>query len=149
MMQVVFTKPHGSAREFDIRTVRDGYALFLLKYSYADIATKSLVESAQKKLDERKRKLDEEISAAQVIAAKLSAITLEFAEKANEDGHLFGSITEAMVAEKLTEALGSEVKKDQVRMGDHLKEVGDHDVNIYFIDTVTAPVKVSVTAISE
>ena len=145
-MQVVFTQNHGSSRADDIKTVKPGYARYLLRYGVADIATPDLVEAAEKRQEERRIALAAEQEKMREVAQGLSEIVLEFTEKANEEGHLFGSVAEVAIAEQLSEKAKIEITKDQVRLGGHLKEVGEHSVKIQLVDGVAAQVKVVVTA---
>ena len=60
------------------------------------------------------------------------------------DGKLFGSVTNADIADAL-KAQGFEVAKGEIRMPDGpLKQVGDHELTLAMHSDVTATIKVSV-----
>ena len=65
--------------------------------------------------------------------------------KANEVGHLFGSVTEADIAGNLR-SQGFEITDDFVDIGAHIKQVGTSTVSLLFDKDLTATVKVVVVA---
>ncbi len=65
------------------------------------------------------------------------------AARANEQGVLFGSVTETMIAANLR-AQGFEVADEIVKLPEHIKQVGTHAVTLRFADDLTATVKVVV-----
>jgi large subunit ribosomal protein L9 len=67
------------------------------------------------------------------------------AAKANEQGVLFGSITEAIIAANLRDQ-GFAVADEIVKLPEHIKQVGDHSVTLRFTDDLKATVKVTVVA---
>jgi large subunit ribosomal protein L9 len=70
------------------------------------------------------------LATAQALGEKMTGKTVRIAQKAGVDGRLFGSVTNADVAEALTKA-GMAVQKSQVRMPTGpLKTVGEHPVSV-------------------
>ena len=67
--------------------------------------------------------------------------TAKYAAKANEQGHLFGSVTARQIAANLR-SQGFEVKDEIVQLHEHIKEVGTHAVTLKFGPEVTATVNV-------
>jgi len=147
-MQVIFTQNVGSAKTDDIKNVKSGYARYLLRYNYAVIATPELIAEAEKRQAEKIKVLAEVKAKAQEVANNLKDITLEFTEKAKED-HLYGSVNEVMIAEKLLEIAKIEVKKEQVKLKSHIKTTGEHKVTIHLAEEVNATVKIVITALDE
>lgn len=148
-MQVIFTASHGSARVDDVRNVKPGYGRFLFRYSKATVATEDMLVEAAKRQELRQAQIAAEQADAKKLAAALEKYVLEFTEKANAEGHLFGSVSEAQIAEKLTELSKVEITKEQVRIGGHIKETGEHEVKIHLMDGVNAHVKVVIIAQAE
>ena len=81
-------------------------------------------------------------SLAAVVEA-LNALTVTTAEKADDDGRLYGSVNAARIAE-LCKAAGCEVEEGKVRLEHPLKEVGEHKVAIHLFADLTAEVTVIV-----
>lgn len=144
-MQVIFTQNHGSSRVDDVKNARPGYIRYLFRYGKATVATPEMVAEAESRAGERKKQIEAAQADARKVASLLSEIVLEFTEKSNTEGHLFGSVTEANIAEQLSEKSGREIKKDQVHM-EHIKQVGEHTVAIHLAEGVEAKIQVQVKA---
>lgn len=84
---------------------------------------------------------DKLVDAAKLEAAKFDGLQVNIAAQANEEDTLFGSITNADVADAL-KAAGHEVERRRIEVPDHIKTLGNYDVAIKFYGGVTATVKV-------
>ncbi|MHC4842744.1 MAG: 50S ribosomal L9 C-terminal domain-containing protein, partial [Planctomycetota bacterium] len=67
------------------------------------------------------------------------------AAKANDQGHLFGSVGPKEIAENLR-AQGYEVANEIVQLQENIKEVGTHQVSLKFTDELLVSVQVTVVA---
>lgn len=130
----------------DVVDVKTGYARnYLLPQGLAKVATegniraiaKAKAERAEQRLKERRR-IEKAVAAVNGAEAVLAA-------KANEQGVLFGSITEALIAANLR-SQGFEVADVIVKLPEHIKQVGTHEVTLRFTDDLTATVRVVVVA---
>ena len=77
------------------------------------------------------------------VAQKLSSVSVTIQAKANEEGHLFGSVFKHEIAENLR-AQGFEVPDDVVAIEQHIKEVGTYKINLEFDDDIKAVVNLVV-----
>ncbi len=84
---------------------------------------------------------DKLVDAAKLEAAKFDGLQVNIAAQANDEDTLFGSITNADVADAL-KAAGHEVERRRIEVPDHIKTLGNYDVAIKFYGGVTATVKV-------
>jgi large subunit ribosomal protein L9 len=129
----------------EIVKVADGYARnFLLPRKLALPATEG-----NKKRVERERKLveareAEERQGAEAIAARLSALDLTVARKVGENDQLYGSVTNADIAEMLAEK-GFELDRRKILLPDPIKALGETAVPVKLHRDVTAQLKVVVT----
>jgi len=130
----------------DVVEVAEGYARnYLLPHGLAKVATEGNIRSiaeekakrAEERLKERKR--------LETAATAVDGAEAVLAAKANEHGVLFGSITEKMIGANLREQ-GFEVADSVVKLSEHIKQVGAHEVTLKFADEVTATVNVVVVA---
>ena len=129
----------------DVVRVKDGFARnFLIPQRMARRATESnIAEFAAKRADLEKAAA-EKLAAAQAVGDKLSGLTLQVTAKSGVDGRLFGSVTNADIAEALGKQ-GFKVEKAQVRLPNGpLKIVGDHPVSIALHTDVASDITVSV-----
>ena len=129
----------------DIVKVKDGYARnFLIPNKQARRATKDALAEFEVRRAELEKVAAEKLAAAQAQGEKLAGATVQIGQKAGVDGRLFGSVTNADVAEALTKQ-GFAVEKAQVRLPEGpLKIVGDHPVQVALHTDVLVDVTVSV-----
>ncbi len=115
----------------DVVKVKDGYARnFLIPTKRARRATDAAIKEFEARRAELEKAAAEKLAAAQALGEKMSGKTVTIAQKAGVDGRLFGSVTNADVAEGLKK-LGFDVAKAQVRMPTGpLKTVGEHPVSV-------------------
>ena len=130
----------------DVVQVAAGYARnYLLPNRMAVPATEENVKMMQR----RKARLDAEEAAMMADIQKridaLSAVTVSTSGKADENGHLFGSVNAAAVA-KLLEEKGFGIEEKDVRLGAPIKAVGTHEVPVHVHADLVATVKVEVKA---
>jgi large subunit ribosomal protein L9 len=144
-MKVILTKDIkkiGTAGE--VLNVANGFARnYLLPHKFAIIATKNNLN----RIDTIKK--DAEIARLEVenkykaIALKLADVELSFIRKADENGHLFGSVSENDIVKALEEK-EFEIHRSNVNLEKHLKELGTFDVEIMFTSDIITKVKVDI-----
>lgn len=128
----------------DIVDVNESYARnYLVPQRLAIIPNEAkirgMAEEKAKRAEQRQIAIDNLKKAAQSVNNAEAVI----AAKANEKGHLFGSVTESQIASNLRQQ-GYEVADKHIRIDEHIKEVGQHTVKIEFAADITATVKVIV-----
>ncbi|MDR5756930.1 MULTISPECIES: 50S ribosomal protein L9 [unclassified Caballeronia] len=130
----------------DIVKVKDGYARnFLIPGKKARRATKDAIAEFEVRRAELEKNAAEKLAAAQAQGEKLSGFTVQISQKAGVDGRLFGSVTNADIAEALKSQGFAEVEKAQVRLPNGpIKLVGDHPVQVALHTDVLVDVTVSV-----
>ncbi|HZZ01684.1 50S ribosomal protein L9 [Paraburkholderia sp.] len=129
----------------DIVKVKDGYARnFLIPNKQARRATKEALAEFEVRRAELEKTAAEKLAAAQAQGEKLAGSTVQIGQKAGVDGRLFGSVTNADIADALVKQ-GFAVEKAQVRLPEGpLKLVGDHAVQVSLHTDVLVDVTVSV-----
>lgn len=129
----------------EIVKVKDGYARnFLIPTGRARRATAAAKQEFEAKRAELEKVASAKLAEAQAVGEKLSGITCKLTQKAGVDGRLFGSVTNADIAEELVK-LGYKVTKAQVRMpAGPIKTVGDSKVSVALHTDVTVEIAVAV-----
>ncbi len=129
----------------DVVKVKDGYARnFLIPQGKARRATKTAMAEFEARRAELEKVQAEKLAAAQAVAEKMTDLSIEIASKAGVDGRLFGSITNADIAEAL-KAKGFEVAKSQVRVVEgNVKAVGAYSVAVALFTDVNATIALNV-----
>ena len=129
----------------DVVKVRDGFARnFLIPQGNAKRATKdNLAQFEQRRADLEKAQAQQLVE-AQGKAEKLEGLAVQISQKAGVDGKLFGSVTNADVAEAL-KTQGFDVAKANVRMPQGpLKNIGEHPLKVALHTDVVVTVTVTV-----
>ncbi|NPT58962.1 50S ribosomal protein L9 [Paraburkholderia elongata] len=129
----------------DIVKVKDGYARnFLIPNKQARRATKEALAEFEVRRAELEKIAAEKLAIAQAQGEKLAGSTVQINQKAGVDGRLFGSVTNADIADALVKQ-GFAVEKAQVRLPEGpLKLVGEHAVQISLHTDVLVDVTVAV-----
>ena len=129
----------------DVVKVKDGYARnFLIPTGRARRATQANMEAFAAQKAELERVAAEKLADSQRRAEKLEGASVTVRQKAGVDGRLFGSITNADIADAL-KAQGHEVAKAEVRLPEGpLKAIGEYPVVLGLHTDVTANITVVV-----
>ncbi len=145
-MKVVFLETvEGSGMRGEVRTVANGYARnYLLPRGLAAAATPTLLRRAETlaaQEEERQRLLDGQ---AQELVGKLEGQRLIMPVRVGEQGRLYGSVTNADIAEKAGEILGEELDRRRVLLPEAIRQVGVYTVPLRLSRNVTADAEVVV-----
>jgi len=130
----------------DVVQVAPGYARnYLLPRKLAIQAT----EDNKRAMLRRRTRLDaDEAKKAQETLARvetLASVVLKTSSRADDAGHLFGSVNAARVSELLA-AAGHAVVEEDVRMPAPIKTVGSHVVRIHVHGETFAEIRIEVEA---
>lgn len=131
----------------DVVKVKQGYARnYLIPQKLARRATEAAIKEFEGRRAELEKAAAAKLAAAQALGEQMAGKTVRIAQKAGVDGRLFGSVTNADIAEALGK-IGLAVVKSQVRMPNGpLKTVGDHAVSVAPHGDVVVDVTVQVVA---
>ncbi len=129
----------------DVVKVKDGYARnFLIPQGKAKRANAANLAEFEARRVELERIAAEQLAAAQAQGEKLEGQAVTIRRKAGVDGRLFGSVTNADIAEAL-KGHGFAVEKSAVRMPQGpLKVVGESQIVVALHTDVTATITVTV-----
>ncbi|XAH25103.1 50S ribosomal protein L9 [Xylophilus sp. GW821-FHT01B05] len=129
----------------EIVKVKDGYARnFLIPQGRARRATAAAKAEFEAKRAELEKAAAAKLAEAEGQGEKLAGTTVKLTQKAGVDGRLFGSVTNADVAEELAKN-GYKLAKSQVRLPNGpIKTVGDSTVSVQLHTDVTVEITVTV-----
>ena len=129
----------------EIVKVKDGYARnFLIPHGQARRATEVNKAAFEAKRVDIEKAAAGKLNEAKAQGEKLSGTAVKLTQKAGVDGRLFGSVTNADIAEELTKQ-GYAVAKSQVRMPTGpIKTVGDSSVSVALHTDVVVEITVTV-----
>jgi large subunit ribosomal protein L9 len=147
-MKVVFLKDvEGTARTGEVKDVADGFARnFLLPKSLALPATKNAVEQANAAAA-REAKVQAKADAdARVVLERITAKPIAIKAKVGEQGRLYGSVTNADIADALRSPAKTAVDRHTIELEEPIKELGDHTVHVRLTRNVAGDIVVRVEA---
>ena len=129
----------------DVVKVKDGYARnFLIPFGRARRATAAAIKEFEVKRSELEKAAAAKLAEMQAQGEKLGGTTVKLTQKAGVDGRLFGSVTNADIAQEVTKQ-GFAVSKSQIRLPNGaIKTVGDHMVNVALHTDVVVDITVTV-----
>ncbi|MFY3138851.1 50S ribosomal protein L9 [Achromobacter xylosoxidans] len=131
----------------EVVRVRDGYARnFLIPQKKARRATDAALKEFEARRAELEKIQAEKLAAAQALGERVNGHQLKIVQKAGVDGRLFGSVTNADIADGLKKAGFEGIEKAQVRMPNgQIKAIGEFPIQV----ALHADVLVDVTVLVE
>lgn len=129
-------------RTGDVVDVKPGYARnYLLPRGLAVLVTKSNIAEVERARAQALAEEEARVAGLKEMGSKLADLSVTIEGKANEEGHLFGSVNASQIAAALREK-DIVVDDKMVRLENPLKEIGVYDVTIHLHADVEAPIKV-------
>ena len=129
-------------RTGDVVDVKPGYARnYLLPRGLAVLVTKGNMAEVERARAQALAEEDARLAGLKDLGAKLADLSVTIEGKANEEGHLFGSVNAAQIAAALREK-DVPVDEKMVRLDSPLKEIGVYDVTVHLHADVEAAIKV-------
>jgi len=147
MQIILLERVAGLGNLGDVVTVKNGYARnFLIPTAKAERATEANLKEFEERRAELEAKQAAVLADAQARQAKLDGQTITISQKAGVDGRLFGSVTNADIADAI-KATGIEVVKANVRLPEGpFKAVGEYTVEVALHADAVATITVVVAA---
>ena len=147
MQIILLERVAGLGNLGDVVTVKNGYARnFLIPTAKAKRATEANLKEFEERRAELEAKQTAVLADAQARQAKLDGQTITISQKAGVDGRLFGSVTNADIADAI-KANGIEVVKANVRLPEGpFKAVGEYTVEVALHADAVATITVVVAA---
>jgi len=146
-VKVVFLKDVENTKAGEVRDVSPGYARnFLFPRSAAIAADDRVIEQLSQRQDAARRRVEKALADAREIAGKLKRLTVTVYAKAGDGGRLFGTVTNADIAQQLKREAGVNLDKRKIRIDPPIKSLGPHEVALELHPDVTEKLKVVVAA---
>ncbi|MQC19093.1 MAG: 50S ribosomal protein L9 [Chloroflexi bacterium] len=146
-MKVVFLETvEGSGTMGEVKDVARGYARnYLLPRGFAAPATPQVLVRAERlrEIEEERQRAEDE--KAQGLVGKFERPIVVTA-RVGEQGRLYGSVTNADIAEKAGEILGEDLDRRRILLPEAIRRVGVYTIGIRLSRNVTPDVQVVVVA---
>jgi large subunit ribosomal protein L9 len=130
----------------EVVRVRPGFARnYLLPRQLAVAATTAAVNRIEHEKAVALARTEKAKKEARDVAGKLDVLAVKIAQKAGEDGKLFGSVT-AKDIEAALRAQGVTVDRRKIQLAEPIRTLGTHPVQVKLVSDVMATLKVEVVA---
>ena len=145
MKVILLCDVKGQGKKDQIINVSDGYARnFLFPQKKAIPADAKATSELKSKEEAKQFRISEDRKAAQALAEKINAVSVDIVMGHGQDGRLYGSVTSKDIAEALGKHLGIEVDKRKILLKEAIKAYGNFDVEIKLLQDITAKFVVKV-----
>ncbi len=118
---------------------------YLMPRKLASPATRGAVQVAALRAAAQDKTARDSAAQAHENADLLNKTVLTLAEKADDDGRLFGSVTTQDIADALKQARGLTIDKRHITLDEPIKQIGTFQVSVEVATGITATVKTMVT----
>ena len=130
----------------DVVKVRPGYARnYLLPHNLATKPTEKAKEAVAERRAEVERQMRELRAEQEKLIEKLEGFEVTLKRAANEDGNLYGSVTQHDIAVALQEE-GFNVTERDVRIGIAIKKLDSYPIPVQIADDLKAEIKLWVVS---
>jgi large subunit ribosomal protein L9 len=129
----------------DIVTVKDGFAKnFLIPEKKAIIANKKNKADLENRITQINSNNDKKIVEANEIREKLDQKKISIAMEANDDGSLYGAVSQKSVSESIYSLIEIKISPDAVVL-DPIKEIGETEIQVILYEDIKAILHLEIT----
>lgn len=146
-MKVIFLDDiPNKGKRGEIKEVANGYARnFLFPRGLALLATETALKTAQIQLQKQaQHRANEQVNLAE-LAHHIDGTKVYFQVRAGAKERLFGSITNADIAQELSKIAGFPIDKRKITLDKPLREIGSHEIMV----KLSTDIAVRVTVVIE
>lgn len=145
-MKVVFLEDVPNVAEAgDVKEVADGYGRnFLIPRKLAVLADAHAVGILESQLKKRARLQAETEAEMRELAGQLEGKEVILKAKSGAKGQLYGSITNADIADELKKSSGLVVDKKKIELAEPVRKVGSYDIEIRLTKDIVPKVKLTI-----
>jgi len=127
----------------EIVAVKDGFANnYLIPRKLAIVANKNNKLELKSKLDFITERNEQKIKEANTLKLELDKISLSMRVEANEEGGLYGNITQKQISD-LLKAKGHDILNENIVTGE-IKALGEFEIIIKIYEDISSILKVSI-----
>ena len=129
-----------------LHDVKPGFARnYLIPKGLAQAATAGTIKQVQERQAAEERRLAKLEAEQQDLKNRIDGLRLEFVARAGAQGRLYGSITSADIAERITQQVGEEIDRRRVELPQGgIHELGEFQVTVRLVGRLAPKVTVAV-----
>ena len=132
-MKVILLKDvAGLGQTGEVKDVSEGYARnYLLRQGLVAAATPSALGNLKQHIAAERRKQEKLEAEQQALSGQLANITITFRARAGKGGRLYGSITNADIADAVREQNGLSIDRRSIELAEPLRSIGTYEVTVH------------------
>lgn len=145
-MKLLFLEDvYPTARAGDVKEVKSGFARnFLIPKKLAVIATTHELNRAKKLREEAEKRRNLEKEEWKSLISDIEKNTIEIEVRTGPTGRLYGSVTNAMIADKLENVINRNIDKKIIKIQNPIRTIGEYKIPANFFEDVSAELTISV-----
>ena len=129
----------------EIVTVKDGFAKnFLIPEKKAIIANKKNKADLENRISQINSNNDNKIAEANKLREKLDGKKISMEMEANDDGSLYGAVSQKSISESIFSLLQIKISPDLIII-DPIKELGETEIQISLYEDIKANLQLEIT----
>ena len=145
MKVILLQDVKGKGKKGQMIEVSDGYARnFMLPRKMAIEATPDAINTMRMNDKATQERIAREKAEALAVSKQLRELTVTVVAKGGGNGRLFGSVTNAEIADALEKKTGIKLDKRKIVISDAIKNVGTYTVTCKLGYEITAPLTVKI-----
>lgn len=145
MKVILLGEIKGKGGEGDVVEVAQGFAEnYLFPNRLALPATKGNIKQLEERRHNIAKREEKRIADAEALKAALDGKTVLIDAKVGDEGQLFGSITNTMVADAVKKDLGVEVERKRIELNRAIKTSGLHTIKVSLYRDIAAELHLQV-----
>ena len=129
-------------KKFDVKEIADGHANnLLIPEGLAKPATKEALAWLETQKELASKLAEEGLKKVQEVASSLDDLEVNITMKVGDEGQLFESVNAQKIADRLKE-MGYAVAKNQIKLEQPIKDLGEFPVKVVFEHNLEATISV-------
>jgi large subunit ribosomal protein L9 len=128
-----------------VQDVKPGFARnYLIPQGMAVIATKGSIRQVEERQAAEARRVAKQEEELRGLSERLQGMRVQIEARVGEQGRLFGSVTAADIAEKVSAQVGEEIDRRKIDLDEPIRTVGEHHVTIRLVGRLQPTINVVV-----
>jgi large subunit ribosomal protein L9 len=128
-----------------VQAVANGYARnYLIPQGLATIATKGSIKQVEERQAAEARRIAKQEEELRGLSDRIQGLRIDIEARVGEQGRLYGSVTAADIAERLSAAVGEEIDRRKIDLDEPIRTVGEHAVTVRLVGRLQPVVTIAV-----
>jgi large subunit ribosomal protein L9 len=128
-----------------VQDVAPGFARnYLIPQGMAVIATKGSIKQVEERQAADARRIAKQEEELRGLSERIQGMRVQIEARVGDQGRLFGSVTSAEIAHKLSEQAGEEIDRRKIDLDEPIRTVGEHQVTVRLVGRLQPSITVVV-----